>query len=160
MTEVQAEQVCLEYHGKVSAYVGSRISDPHTAEDLVSSVFLKVCQGLDRFDADRASLSTWIYTLTRNTVIDHFRRHKVHCALDEMLEDPRTGVEEQVLSEELLEQLASALEALEERERDLINLHYFEQRSLKDIAAAMQISYSGAKLIHTRALGQLRKLLS
>ena len=57
MTEGQRERVYLEYREKVAAYVGSRVSDVHTAEDLVSSVFLKVYQNLDSFDESRASLS-------------------------------------------------------------------------------------------------------
>lgn len=160
MTEGQRERIYLEYRGKVSAYVGSRIKDAHTAEDLVSSVFLRVYQKLDTFDESRASLSTWIYTITHNTVINYYRQQKPLCELDEELADLDEGVEEELINRDLLERLAGALGSLEQRERDLIVLHYYERRSLKDIAEAMGISYAGAKLIHKRALGRLRLLIA
>ena len=160
MTEGQRERVYLEYREKVAAYVGSRVSDVHTAEDLVSSVFLKVYQNLDSFDESRASLSTWIYTITRNTVINHFRLQKPSYELDEGMDSRAEGVEEELINRDMLERQAGALGRLEQRERDLIILYYYERRSLKEIAQEMGISYSGAKLIHRRALGSLRLMIA
>ena len=160
MTEGLRERIYLEYREKVAAYVGSRVSDGHTAEDLVSSVFLKVYQNLDSFDESRASLSTWIYTITRNTVINHLRQQKPVYELDEGMACSEEGVEEALISRDMLERLAGALERLESRERDLIILYYCERRSLKEIARSMGISYSSVKLLHKRALGSLRRMMA
>lgn len=102
MTEWQRERVYLEYREKVAVYVGSRVSDVHTAEDLVSCVFLKVYQNLDSFDESRASLSTWIYTITKNTVINHFRLQKPSYELDEGMASPAEGVEEELINRDML----------------------------------------------------------
>lgn len=159
MTEPEKERIYLEYRGRVAAYIGGRIRDKHTAEDLVSSVFLKVYSKLDSFDPERASLSTWIFTITRNTVISHYRLTRPAQELDEAMEDDGPGVEEQLVETESLERLAKALEGLKQKERDLVILHYYERLSLGDIAERMGISYSGAKLIHRRALEQLRLVM-
>ena len=71
-----AEQIYLQYHDKVRAYVRGKIQDPHDVEDLVSAVFMKIVQKLDSYDPDKASVSTWVYAITRNTVTDHFRTRR------------------------------------------------------------------------------------
>ena len=73
---MDAGQIYEEFHPKVHAYVRGKIQDPHDAEDLVSAVFMKVVQKLDSFDSARASVSTWVYTITRNTVTDYFRTRR------------------------------------------------------------------------------------
>ena len=62
--------------------------------------------------------------------------------------------------EETLNELASALEKLPERERDLIILHYYHNRQLKEIAVKMHMSYSNCKLVHNKALMKLRQYLT
>ena len=63
------EKIYLEFKNKVSAYVAGKGISGHEAEDIVADVFLKVYKNLDRYDETKASLSTWIYTITKNTVI-------------------------------------------------------------------------------------------
>lgn len=117
-------------------------------------------QNLDSFDESRGALSTWIYTIMKNTVINHFRLQKPSYELDEAMASPAEGVEEELINRDMLEQLAGALGRFEQHERDLIILYYYERRSLKEIAQEMGISYSGAKLIHKRALGSLQLIIA
>ena len=70
------EDIYLAYHDKVSAYIRGKVDNHHDAEDLVSQVFEKVYSKLHTFDEGKASLSTWIYTITRNTVTDYFRSQR------------------------------------------------------------------------------------
>lgn len=149
------EAVYIEFHEKVTHYVRGKVRSPHDAEDIVSDVFVKVYEHLDRFDDTRASLSTWIYTVTRNTVIDYYRKKQYYCELDESLAADTD--EDGLLKEELLGELADALEALDTRSRDIIILHYFSRLTLRTIAERLEISYSYTKLLHNAALGELRK---
>ena len=71
-----AEQIYLQYHDKVRAYVRGKIQDPHDVEDLVSAVFMKIVQKLDSYDPAKASVSTWVYTITRSAVTDCFRARR------------------------------------------------------------------------------------
>ena len=149
-------EVYEQYYPKILSYIRSRISDSYTAEDLCSDVFLKVCQKLESFDAGKASLATWIYTIARNTLTDYFRTAKSH---DEIPEDFAEGsnIEEDICREETLEQLADALEQLDERDRDIIIMHYYSHIKLKDIAEKMGISYSYAKVRHAAALEKMKR---
>lgn len=152
------ERIYIEFKDRVARYVRGKIGSEHDSEDVVSDVFVKVFNGLSDFDENKASLSTWIFTITRNAVIDYFRASKRLCELPEELcsED---DAEQKLINKEMLERLASALERLNERERDIIVLHYYSGRTLKDIAQIMSISYSYIKLLHLNALKELRKYI-
>ena len=60
------------------------------------------------------------------------------------------------LTDDALDSLADALLALKERERDLIVLHYYTGYTLKEVAEMMGMSYINAKVIHKKALENLR----
>lgn len=152
------EAVYREYHSKVYGYIISKINNIHDAEDLTADVFVKIYAKLDTFDESKASLSTWIYTVTKNTLTDYFRTRKVLAAMPEDVED-ETSVADEVCNAEMLEKLADALETLPKRERDIIILHYYSGKTLKEIAARLDISYAYVKILQNKALGNLRKKL-
>ena len=81
----ERETLYAEYAEKVRGYVFGKLSNKADVEDVVSEVFLKVCEKYQTFDADRASAATWVYTITRNTVIDYFRAHRICAELPEDL---------------------------------------------------------------------------
>lgn len=159
MTDNQKEQIYRDYHRKVFGYLRSRLPNVQDAEDLASEVFVKVFEKIDCFDESRASLSTWIYTITRNTLTDHFRTQKQVEEIPEALTDG-SSLEEDVCNTETLETLAKALKALDTRERDIVILRFYSGKTLKDIAAQMGISYAYAKVLQSRALGSLKKVFS
>lgn len=152
------EKIYEDYHGKVLAYIRSRTNSVHDAEDIAADVFLKVYEKLDTFDETKASLSTWIYTITRNTLTDFFRTRRVFEEVPEMLEGG-SSVEEDVCNAEALEALASALESLEERERDIIILRFYKGKTLTEIAKQMGISYAYVKVLQNKAFDVLKKYL-
>ena len=151
--DVCADSLYREFYPKVRAYVRGKIQDPHEAEDLVSAVFLKVVQKLKSYDPAKASLSTWVYTITRNTVTDYFRTRRTMVAFEDYMLDeaPAPG-----LTDDALDALADALLALKEKERDLIILHYYSGHTLKTVAEMMGMSYVNAKVIHKKALNALK----
>lgn len=144
-----------DYHGKILGYIQSRVNNAVLAEDLCADVFLKVYEKLDTFDEKKASLSTWIYTVARNTLTDYYRTRRVTEEIPETYADG-SDVEESVISAEILDVLADALEALPERERDIIVLRYYSGKTLKDIGQKLGISYAYVKLLHNKALAQMR----
>ena len=150
---MDAGQIYEEFQPKVRAYVRGKIHDPHDAEDLVSAVFMKVVQKLDTFDPAKASVSTWVYTITRNTVTDYFRTRRSMVAFEDYMPDEAPAMD---LTDEALDSLADALLTLKEKERDLIVLHYYSGHTLKTVAEMMGMSYVNAKVIHKKALASLQ----
>ena len=154
----EREALYAEYAGKVRGYVFGKLSNRDDAEDVVSDVFLKVYEKYPTFDADRASVSTWVYTITRNTVIDYFRIHRTCAELPEDLPD-EGGVDDGLLRQESLQVLGAALSRLDDRLRALIVLRYYKRMSLKDTAARLGVSYAYVKVLHKEALRLLREYM-
>lgn len=159
MAEVQKERIFTDYRKKIFGYIQSKIRNTQISEDLTSDVFVKIYEKIDSFDEKKASLSTWIYLITRNTVIDYFRTGKQVCELPE-LADKRSSIEEEICKTETLKELADALNQLNERERDVIILHFYSGKTLKEISEHMGISYSYVKLVQNKALENLKKIMT
>lgn len=153
------ERIYREFSDKVLRYARSKISDLHDAEDVCSTVFLRVQQGLPRYDSAKASLSTWIYSIARNTVADFYRHTRAVEPLNEEIVCCEEDGLENLYNDETLEALAAALESLPKRESDIIVLHYYSGKQLKEIAVLMKMSYSNIKSLHKKALAHLKKLL-
>lgn len=150
------ETLYTEYRDKVMRYMIKKVQNPNEAEDLTSEVFLKALKNIESFDSSKASVSTWIYTIARNTVTDYFRTRKDASELDENL-TAAENADTSFFNNETLELLADALESLDKRSRDIVILHYYNGLPLKSVADAIGISYSHTKLLHTKALTKLKK---
>src|ERR1700678_2878393 len=88
---------------KVFALAFSFTRDRDEAEDLTQEVFVKVWKALPRFDA-RASLSTWIYAITRNTSLSVLRARRETVEVDECVaDDDHEGSAERMLLLRLIE---------------------------------------------------------
>lgn len=155
MTE---EEVFKQYHDKIEYYIYVKVSDRYVAEDLTSIVFLKVCDKLSMYDESKASVATWIYTIANNTVIDYYRTNKTFDEIPEEIANANE-IDEQIINEEMLSELARALKRLPEREIDLLILRYYDNMTLKDIAIKMEMSYANAKVVHAKAINHMREYL-
>ncbi|MHC4960292.1 MAG: RNA polymerase sigma factor [Planctomycetota bacterium] len=63
-------------------FVGARVRDSHTAQDLVQEIYAKAFRARESFDEKR-SFASWIYAIARNACIDHLRRR---------IRDPLAGI--------------------------------------------------------------------
>ena len=153
------EKIYLEYREKVFRYVRGKAASTADAEDVTSEIFWRVLSSLDSYDEEKSTLSTWIYTITHNTVCNYYReRSKRALSLDEnaLYYDTDAGVVAEIENEILKENLAIALETLTEREQDIIVLYYYHEIPLRDIAIKMGITYTNAKFIKHNAIKKLK----
>lgn len=161
MNKYTKEQVFIDYNAKVRNYLLGKVNNYHLAEDICSEVFDKVYAKLDTFDDSKASISTWIFTVARNTLIDYYRTRKTDLELKDDInievEDSDDGL---ICNNENLEKLSNALKKLDDKEKTVIIYHYYENASLKDIAKLMNISYPYVKIIHHKAISKLKKDIS
>ena len=108
MTSLEWEKIYSAYSGKVMGYIVARVQRRADAEDLCAEVFEKVFRKIDDYDQDKAGIGTWIFTITRNTVIDYYRKARPSEELDENLVGDST-VDVAMLNEDTLGELAAAL---------------------------------------------------
>jgi RNA polymerase sigma-70 factor (ECF subfamily) len=153
------EEIYTQYRDKVFGYVKNHVNSIEDAEDITSDIFVKIYSKIDTYDESKASLSTWIYSMTSNTVIDFYRTNHIHSEIPEDLTDEKSTIEDEILNNESLELLANALTQLPQEQMDIIVLRYYKGLSLQEIAAKMNLSYGVTKLRHREALGRLRDLL-
>lgn len=154
MTKFTAEELYDAYRDKVLAYLTRRTDNCEDAHDLCHDVFVKVFRSLERYDESKSSISTWIYQITRFTLIDYIRtKHPGNPLTANMAaaDDP----EEAFMCRETLQRLAAALSALERDERDIIIMRYYNGYSLTDISRFIGISYGMVKVKHKKALKKI-----
>ncbi len=152
------EEIFSAYRDKVASYLFSRVSVREDAEDLCSEVFAKVYRSLPEYDAERSSLSTWIYNITRYTLIDYMRTKRTFEPLGEELA-AAADVEETFIKKETLSLLAKARASLDEQKRDIIILRYYKGHTLTEISRITGIGYGMVKIKHRQALDALRQSL-
>ena len=158
-TEVfDLEQIYSEYYPKVLQYIQNRSNGHMDSEDLAQNVFVKVYSKLDTFDPEKSSISTWIFNITRNTLIDHQRSMvlRIHEEIPETMADDSPDLLDNIIMEQEQEYLANALEKLTAEERDLIILHYYNEYTLLNIAELMRRPYGQIKRLHMKALQKLK----
>lgn len=159
MTQSEKDALYKEYNRKVFYYfIGKRMSE-EDAEDLTANVFLKFYDKSDSFDPSKASPSTLIYRIAHNTLIDFWRVRKQHSELDEEIAYHDDTLDN-ILTEETLTELGQALMRLEDRERALVILVYYDNKTLKEAAEVLRMSYSNSKIIMKKALSELKDFLS
>lgn len=158
MVNKTQESIYKEFYPRVLQYLSNRLNERQDAENLAHTVFLKVFTKIDLFDESKSSLSTWIFNITRNTLIDHQRSMtiRLHEEIPENLEDGEEGILEGFIKEEDLERLAEAMERLSNEERDLIVLHYYNGYPLTKISRMMQQPYGQIKRFHMKVINKLR----
>lgn len=157
---ISPEKLYLDYHDKVERYIASRVTNEQDREDLASRVFQNVISALDSYDPSRAALGTWIYAITRNTVISYYREKKREPELVEIEQLAAAAeAEEHLPTSEMLEALAEALEQLPERERLIIVRRFYYGLSAKETAEKAGVSYSNVRFLQHRALKKLRDIL-
>ena len=157
MTALTQGEIYAAYREKVLSYLSGKMESPEDAEDLCEEVFEQVCRSLPRFEG-KSSLSTWIYRITRYTLIDYYRTKRTAEPLTEELAAP-DDLEEDFIRRETLERLAFALKALQPEERDIIVLRYYREKTLTEISRLTGISYGMVKVKHKKTLETLRSQL-
>ena len=155
MTPAEQTRFYMEYHSRVLGYIISRVSNREDAEDICQDVFEKAFRFSDSYDAGKSAIGTWLYAITRNTVIDFRRKAYPMEELPDELSDNALP-EDGILQTELLDKLADALERLPADLTDIIVLHYYDRLPLTEVAEKTGLSYGSVKMRHNKALTLLR----
>jgi RNA polymerase sigma-70 factor (ECF subfamily) len=159
------ERLVERYSVKIFHLAYSMIGNETQAEDLAQEVLLRIWKGLPGYHGG-ASLSTWIYTIARNTCLTELKRRARHptVSLDEpafaaaidsvpalQSSDPESGLETDV---------RQMLGQLPEKYRQVITLFYLEQKSYERVAALLGVPLGTVKTFLYRAKKELLKINS
>ncbi len=149
------------YHEPIFRYIYRRTTDESLTADICSQVFLKAMQKLQNYAYKGVPFSAWLYRIASNEVVQHYRntkKQRVVSIQEGRLEDMAEEIED--FDFEIHRQaLLSALNKLPQKDIDIIELRFFEQRSFKEVADILDITENNAKVRTYRVLDKLRKLI-
>jgi RNA polymerase sigma-70 factor (ECF subfamily) len=146
----------------------------HDAEDLTQDVFIKLYANLHSFDAARGGFQTWITTLTRNLLVDHFRRSRQQRVTDSMdagwdqgndaprtepIVDQRSTPLEQAMRKDLEHMVQAALAKVSPELREAVILRDLQDMDYKEIADVLGIPQGTVKSRISRGRAELARLL-
>ena len=142
------------YQMKVFHLVYSILKEPARAEDVTQDIFLKMWQVLPDYDG-RASLSTWLYTISRNTSLSALRADSYRRTLS--IED----CEPQAANGDGMQQIQvkQLLERLPEIQQQVITLFYLQDRSVEDVAHMLDLPEGTVKSHLHRGRRALAKMV-
>ena len=166
-------------HKRVYAICYRFTGDPTDAEDITQDVFLKVYRNLSSFDPTKGAFQTWITTLTRNLLVDNYRRTRLDRISDSLdqpasadpygdqsgptmadrLADTRPDQEQHYAGLELKARIQSALAQLSPELREAVILRDLEDMDYKEIAQVLQIPEGTVKSRISRGRGELARML-
>jgi RNA polymerase sigma-70 factor (ECF subfamily) len=169
------EHLARTQHRRVYGICYRFIGSQSDAEDLTQEVFLKMYRNLASFDAAKGSFTTWLTTLTRNLLVDNYRRSRLERASDsldetfdgeddgptkaERLVDGNRNQEQHVAGLELRAQIQAALKQVSPELREAVILRDLEDMDYKEIAEVLHIPQGTVKSRISRGRSELARLL-
>ena len=120
-----------QYGPALMAFVGRIVTCQEDAEDIVQETFVTAYEHLNDYAPEKASLKTWLHRIAYHEALHHFRRRK------RLLEIPIVvgeDIPDELPDTTTAEQLDEAIQELSPEDQMLLQLYYFDQRPLKEIA--------------------------
>jgi RNA polymerase sigma-70 factor (ECF subfamily) len=152
------------------------LADKNNAADIVQETFIKVWKNMRKFDAEKASFKTWIFTIAKNTATDFLRKKKsivfsdIYSKENYGEKEADNSFEESVLDEKILPD--EALQKIQDSEmlnqlltkipldyKTILILHYQEDMTFDQIGQLLDKPLNTVKSQHRRVLIMLRKLI-
>ena len=169
------EKLATGQHRRVYGICYRFTNSQSEAEDLTQEAFLKMFRNLSSFDPAKGGFTTWLTTLTRNLLVDNYRRtrlERVSDSLDETydgeedgptkaekLADSRPSQEQHVAGLELRAQIQQALAEVSPDLREAVILRDLEDMDYKEIAEVLGVPQGTVKSRISRGRAELAKLL-
>lgn len=171
--ETAFEELVRRYQGRMIGLACRYTGDHAAGEDLAAEIFLKIWKNAARFKGE-ASFSTWSYRIAVNTCLNYKRggAGSGTVSLDEDIEsedgpvkrelpEPARYQPDQALQDaERAAAVRQALDRLPPQQKTAFVLCWFEERSYREIAEAMQVSVGAVESLLFRAKERLKKFLT
>jgi len=170
------EDIVLRYNRRIFNICYRFAGSQDDAQDLTQDVFIRMYRTLSSFDADKASFNTWITTVARNLLVDHFRKSKQDRITDSMdaamggdeddgptlgerIEDQGPSPEAKVQRRETSEMVHQALQKLSPELREAVILRDLQDMDYREIAQVLRVPEGTVKSRINRGRTELARLL-
>jgi RNA polymerase sigma-70 factor (ECF subfamily) len=165
LTNCQVESVYAQYGKKVESFVYFKTGNSFVAEEIKAKVFAKITNMVGRLEW-RGNLQSYVYSITRNCLIDYFRKNSKEAGVftrenEKMfwVTDNSTPFTEICQKEKCL-YIRSVIDELPDNYKIVIELRYLQELSLQEICDKIDISLPTLKHRLHKAKRLLRKWLT
>ena len=159
ITSIAYERIYREYSPIVFSYISARVPSREDAKDLCHNVFVKLLRALETFDESKASVSTFLYTLAHNTVVDYYRTAHPYSEISEY-DAVLPSAEDVVMDRSRLLEISDAISRLPQQQRDILILRFYRGWTLVKIAQEMGLTYNTVCSRQKSAFESLRRMLA
>ena len=149
------------HHVRVYRFMLRVVRDETKAEDLISEVFLDVWRQADRFEG-RSAVSTWLLAIARFKALSALRRRpdeELDDEAAEAIEDTSDNPEESLAKKDKSAVIRKCLEGLSADHREIIDLVYYHEKSVEEVAEIVGIPENTVKTRMFYARKKLAELL-
>jgi len=169
------EEIVQRYNRRIYNICYRFAGSADDAQDLTQEVFIKMYRTLSSYDVERGAFMTWLTTMTRNLLVDHFLKtkqdrvtdsmdaapseHEDAMPLNEQIEDKRLPPDARVQSRETGEVVHEALQKLSPELREAVILRDLQDMDYRDIAAVLKVPEGTVKSRINRGRAELARLL-
>jgi len=158
--ETAFTQIYERYAPAIYRYIYFRLGEQELAEDLQAEVFLRMLEGIHRYEDRGWPISAWLYRIARDRTIDTMRRRRCrqHIPLEAWggsCEGPEYSVGAQLEYEEIYR----SLQDLTHDQRVVIQLRFIANMSIQEVAEKLGRSEGSVKALQHRGLQSLAKRL-
>lgn len=150
------EDLWTAFHQRLYSYIRARSRSPQDADDILQDVFVKVHQRIGTLE-DEARLSAWLYRVTHNTIVDHYRKKRPAPTDHEPPTVPEDDVP--IAEQRLAPFLRELIEELPETYRNALFLTELEGLTQAEMGQRLGLSTSGAKSRVQRGRALVREQL-
>ena len=155
------QPIYLEVIDPLYRFCYYRLQHTQQAEDVVQECVLKAYQRLGQYNPQKGTFTQWLYAIARTTLIDYLRRQRPTEAIDYAEDLPGSDDVPSRADQALaLKAVDAALRKLHPERQLLIQLHYREELTFKEISERVGKSEAACKMATSRALEQLRSALA
>ena len=153
-------QIYERYAPAIYRYIYFRIGEAELAEDLQAEVFLRMLEGIHRYEDRGWPISAWLYRIARDRTIDTMRRRRSRQQVPlEAWGGSCDGPEHSVGTQMEYEELSRTLEDLTNDQRQVIQLRFLAEMSIQEGAQKLGRTEGSVKALQHRGLQSLARRL-
>ncbi len=155
---LEFERLYRESYPLVYNYVCRRMANRDAAEDVVADAFLRAARFFERFDSRRAKFSTWVISIARNCINDYYEQNPLSEDLEIIPEGFYAKEDDQVALIGDQDLVIKLMRVLDDEERELVYLKYYQEMRNVEIAEALGINASTISTKLSRAMVKMRAI--
>lgn len=150
-----------QYLPRMYRFVFFKVGHREEAEDLTHQIFLSAWENIHSFQEQGLPITSWLYKIARNRIIDHYRTKKIHTPLEEMPHEfiqATNGLED---ADERMqaEKIYTSLHHLPDDQQEVITLRFIEELTPKETAHVMEKSEVAIRVLQHRAIKNLKNII-